>query len=33
MFGFGKKKRVREEQNAEAAVDAAVAIAPEPGVD
>ena len=33
MFGFGKKKRGREEQNAEAAVDAAVAIAPEPGVD
>jgi len=33
MFGFGKKKRVQEEQNAEATVDAAVAIAPESGVD
>ena len=33
MFGFGKKKRVQEEQDAEAAVDAVVAIAPEPAVD
>ena len=33
MFGFGKKKRVQEEQDAEAAVDAALANTPEPAVD
>ncbi|MDP4659991.1 MAG: signal recognition particle-docking protein FtsY, partial [OM182 bacterium] len=31
--GFGKKKRVQEEQDAEAAVDAALANTPEPAVD
>ena len=33
MFGFGKKKRVQEEQDAEAAVDVALANTPEPAVD
>ena len=33
MFGFDKKKRVQEEQDAEAAVDAALANTPEPAVD
>ena len=33
MFGFGKKKRVQEEQDAEAAVDAALANTQEPAVD
>ena len=33
MLGFGKKKRVQEEQDAEAAVDAALANTPEPAVD